>query len=49
VAINGYIGKGPKFTAEISRFARRYAGQTKLDRTQLVDAIAAGAVESLPG
>src|SRR5215470_8208144 len=49
VAINGYIGKGPKFTAEISRFARRYAGQNERDHAQLVNAIAAGAVESLPG
>jgi uncharacterized protein (DUF2252 family) len=49
VAINGYIGKGPKFTAEISRFARRYAGQNERDRAQLVGAIATGAVESLPG
>ena len=49
VAINGYIGKGPKFTAEISRFARRYAGQNERDHAQLVSAIAAGAVESLPG
>jgi uncharacterized protein (DUF2252 family) len=49
VAINGYIGKSPKFTAEISRFARRYAGQNERDHAQLVSAIAAGAVESLPG
>jgi uncharacterized protein (DUF2252 family) len=49
VAINGYIGKGPKFTAEISRFARRYADQNERDHAQLVSAIAAGAVESLPG
>jgi uncharacterized protein (DUF2252 family) len=49
VAINSYIGKGPKFTAEISRFARRYAGQNERDRAQLVGAIAAGAIESLPG
>jgi len=49
VAINGYIGKGPKFTAEISRFARRYAGQNERDRAQFVSAIAAGAVETLPG
>jgi uncharacterized protein (DUF2252 family) len=48
VAINGYIGKGPKFTAEISRFARRYAGQNERDRARFVSAIAAGAVESLP-
>src|SRR5262249_37345151 len=49
VAINGYIGKGPKFTAEISRFARRYAGQNERDRAQLAGAISAGTVESLPG
>jgi uncharacterized protein (DUF2252 family) len=49
VAIDGYIGNGPKFTAEISRFARRYASQNERDRAQLVSAIAAGAVESLPG
>jgi len=49
VAINGYIGKGPKFTAEISRFARRYAGQNERDRAQLAGAIAAGTIESLPG
>jgi len=28
VAIDGYIGKGPKFTAAIGRFARLYADQT---------------------
>jgi uncharacterized protein (DUF2252 family) len=48
VAIDGYIGKGPKFTAEISRFARRYADQNEQDHTQLVTAIAAGTVQSLP-
>jgi hypothetical protein len=49
VAVDGYIGKGSKFTAEIRRFARRYAGQNERDREQLVSAIAAGAIESLPG
>jgi uncharacterized protein (DUF2252 family) len=49
MAINGYIGKSPKFTAEISRFARRYADQNERDHAQLVSAIATGAVESLPG
>jgi len=49
VAIDGYIGKGPKFTAAISRFAWRYADQNERDHAQLVGAIAAGAVESLPG
>jgi hypothetical protein len=49
VAIDGYIGKGPKFTGAIGRFARRYADQNERDHAQLVSAIAAGAVESLPG
>jgi uncharacterized protein (DUF2252 family) len=49
VAIDGYIGPGPKFTAAIGRFARRYADQNERDHTQLAGAIAAGAVESLPG
>ncbi len=49
VAIAGYLGKGPKFTAAISRFARLYAGQNERDHAQLVSAIAAGAVESAAG
>ena len=49
VAIDGYLGKGKKFTAEISRFADRYANQNERDHARLVSAIAAGAVESLPG
>jgi uncharacterized protein (DUF2252 family) len=49
VAIDGYIGKSPKFTNEIGRFARRYADQNERDHAQLVAAIAAGDVESLPG
>ena len=49
VAINAYMGKGPKFTAAIGRFARRYADQNERDHAQLVRAIAAGEVESLPG
>jgi uncharacterized protein (DUF2252 family) len=48
VAISGYIGNGPKFTAEIGRFARRYADQNEQDHAQLVRAIAAGAIESQP-
>jgi hypothetical protein len=43
------MGKGPKFTAAIGRFARRYADQNERDHAQLVSAIAAGTVESLPG
>jgi uncharacterized protein (DUF2252 family) len=49
VAIDGYIGNGPKFTAAIGRFARLYADQNQRDHAQLVSAIAAGAVESSPG
>ena len=49
MAIDGYIGKGPKFTGEIGRVARRYADQNERDHAQLAAAIAAGAVESQPG
>jgi uncharacterized protein (DUF2252 family) len=49
VALNGYIGKGPNFTAAIRQFARLYADQNERDHAQLVSAIAASAVESLPG
>jgi uncharacterized protein (DUF2252 family) len=49
VAINGYIGTGPKFAAAIGRFARLYADQNERDHAQLAQAIAAGSVESLPG
>jgi len=48
-AIAGYIGKGQKFTAAISRFAQLYADQNERDHAQLVSAIAADAIESLPG
>ena len=49
VAIDAYLGKGPKFTDAIGRFARRYADQNERDHAQLVRAIAAGDVESRPG
>lgn len=49
VAIDGYIGKGAKFTAAISRFAQLYADQNERDHAQLTTAIAADAIESLPG
>ncbi|MGO8894897.1 MAG: DUF2252 domain-containing protein [Streptosporangiaceae bacterium] len=49
VAIDSYIGKGPNFTAAIGRFARQYADQNERDHAQLVSAIEAGTVESLPG
>jgi uncharacterized protein (DUF2252 family) len=47
-AIDSYIGKGPKFTAAIGRFAQLYADQNERDHAQLVSAIAADAVQSLP-
>jgi uncharacterized protein (DUF2252 family) len=49
MAIDAYIGNGSKFAAAIGRFARLYADQNERDHAQLVSAIAAGAVESLPG
>ena len=49
MAIDAYIGKGAKFAAAIGRFARLYADQNARDHAQLVSAIAAGAVPSLPG
>jgi uncharacterized protein (DUF2252 family) len=48
VAIDSYIGKGRKFTAEIGRYACRYADQNERDHAQLVSAIAGGTIESLP-
>jgi hypothetical protein len=49
MAIDAYIGKGSAFAAAIGRFARLYADQNERDHAQLVSAIAAGTVESLPG
>jgi len=48
-AIDSYIGKGRKFTAAISKFAQLYADQNERDHAQLVSAVAADAVASLPG
>jgi Uncharacterized protein conserved in bacteria (DUF2252) len=48
-AIDSYLGKGRKFTAAISKFAQLYADQNERDHAQLVSAIAADAVEGLPG
>jgi uncharacterized protein (DUF2252 family) len=49
VAIAGYIGKGSKFTAAISRFAVKYADQNERDHARLVRAIDTDAVASQPG
>ena len=49
MAISSYIGNNQRFTEAIGEFARRYADQNDRDHAQLVNAIAAGKVESLPG
>ncbi len=49
VAINGYMGTGPNFTAAIAKFAALYADQNDRDHAQLVSAIASGAAASQPG
>jgi Uncharacterized protein conserved in bacteria (DUF2252) len=48
VAIDGYLGKGAAFGTAMSRFAEAYADQNERDHAQLVEAIAAGAVEAAP-
>ena len=45
-AIDSYLGKGPKFAAELGRFAQAYADQNERDHAQLVKAIANGEVDS---
>jgi uncharacterized protein (DUF2252 family) len=47
VAIDGYIGKGPKFDAPIREFAQLYADQNDRDHARLAQAIDAGTVEAL--
>lgn len=47
MAMAAYMGRGPKFVSEISRFAHSYADQNDRDHAQLVQAISAGEVESL--
>jgi uncharacterized protein (DUF2252 family) len=49
MAIDAYIGNGAKFAAAIGGFAHLYADQNERDHAQLVSAIAAGTVESMPG
>jgi uncharacterized protein (DUF2252 family) len=46
VAIAAYMGKGGKFTAAMSQFARCYADQNERDHAQLARAAAAGDIES---
>jgi uncharacterized protein (DUF2252 family) len=49
VAIAGYLGKGAKFTAALSRFADQYADQNERDHARFVGAIDSGAIDSQPG
>ncbi len=49
MAISSYLGNGAKFAAAIGQFADAYADQNARDHAQLVRAIAAGEVASLPG
>ena len=49
VAIDAYLGKGPKFADALVRFALRYAEQTERDHAQLVAAIADGTMAGRPG
>ena len=49
VAIAGYLGGKDTFDQSIAGFCERYADQNERDHAQLVRAIAAGEVESLPG
>ena len=44
VAIDAYLGRGPGFSDAVVAFAGRYADQNDADHTQLVEAIASGAV-----
>jgi uncharacterized protein (DUF2252 family) len=48
MAIDSYIGKGPRFTEAIGEFAHLYADQNDRDHAQLVAAIASGTIESHP-
>jgi uncharacterized protein (DUF2252 family) len=49
LAIDAYLGKGPRFTEAMREFAFRYAEQNERDHAQLTAAIAAGKVDSRPG
>jgi uncharacterized protein (DUF2252 family) len=49
VAIDGYLGKGSRFTVAMGQFACQYADQNERDHAQLARAIARGDVESAPG
>ncbi len=48
VAIAGYLGKGAAFDRSMTQFARRYADQNERDHAGLLEAIAAGRLESRP-
>lgn len=48
VAIDAYLGRGAAFDRSLTQFARRYADQNERDHARLVEAIAAGRIESRP-
>ena len=48
-AITGYLGAGAKFDRAVADFARAYADQTERDHAALVEAIANGSLEAVPG
>jgi len=47
IAISAYLGKSATFDKSIAAFSRTYAAQNLLDHQALVDAIAAGRLESM--
>ena len=49
LAIAAYLGKGEGFDRAIARFASLYADQNELDYRRLLEAIAAGEIESIEG
>jgi uncharacterized protein (DUF2252 family) len=49
VAINAYLGQGRTFDAAMVAFASAYARQNQQDRSQLVEAMRDGEIESAPG
>ena len=48
-AIDAYLGKGQTFDAAMVAFASAYTLQNQQDRTEFVEAIRDGEIESAPG
>ena len=49
VAIDAYMGKGPRFAAAMGQFARRYADQNQRDHAQFAAAVTTGTAEGRSG